>query len=284
MKSRTRWSCAADRPEPFLWGCLWKHALRRATVSPSPYNRALEFRGVTLGCEKPRAFDHSFVMEHQLRSCCFASVQIGAETITQGVPVKAEAKLAYRLHVVGIAPDSHLGGDEGDVIGSLAVQRGGAVQVCAGLATAAYLRQHNGKGVLRAGEIVPGTAWVVEMLEVTNSHVSDASKPAVRGLHAVGRTEFKCLRSFRNLHRAFSFPGFLPQRFCTMLAVSYKPSCISLLMLREIAGGRMAGKLEGKIALVTDCSSGIGLAFPASDDSSYIAGVELFVDGGTVQV
>jgi NAD(P)-dependent dehydrogenase (short-subunit alcohol dehydrogenase family) len=55
-------------------------------------------------------------------------------------------------------------------------------------------------------------------------------------------------------------------------------------MLREIAGGRMAGKLEGKIALVTGCSSGIGLVFLASHDSSYIAGVELFVDGGTVKV
>src|SRR5579862_9863582 len=201
-------------------------------------------RGVTLGSEEPRAFDHSFVMEHQLRSCCFASVQIGAETITKRIPVKAKAKLAYRLHVVGIAPDSHLGGDESDVIGPLAVQRGGAVQVCAGLATAVYLRQHDGKGVLRTGKIVPGTAWVVEMLEVTNSYVCEASKPAMSGLHAVGRTEFKCLRSFRNLHRGFSFPRISAQRFCTMLALSYKPSRISLLMLREMAGRGMAGKLE----------------------------------------
>jgi hypothetical protein len=185
-------------------------------------------------------------MEHQLRSCCFASVQIGAETITKGVPVKAKAKLAYRLHVVGIAPDSHLGGDESDVIGPLAVQRGGAVQVCSGLATAVYLRQHNGKGVLRTGKIVPGTAWVVEMLEVTNSYVREASKPAMRGLHAVGRTEFKCLRSFRNLHRGFSFPRVSAQRFCTMLNVSYKPSCVSFLMLREMARRGMAGKLEEK--------------------------------------
>ena len=50
----------------------------------------------------------------------------------------------------------------------------------------------------------------------------------------------------------------------------------------------MAGKLEEKIALVTGGSSRIGLATAAvllaSDDASYMAGAERFVDGGTVQV
>jgi len=40
-------------------------------------------------------------------------------------------------------------------------------------------------------------------------------------------------------------------------------------------------KHQGKIAVVTGGSSGIGLA---SDESSYIAGTELFVDGGLAQV
>src|ERR1700757_94266 len=82
--------------------------------------------------------------------------------------------------------------------------------VCAPLAMAVDLRQHNGKGVVRTGKIVPGTSWVVEMLEVTNSYVREASKPAIRRLHAVWRSEFKGLRSFRNLHRGSTLEGFTP--------------------------------------------------------------------------
>jgi NAD(P)-dependent dehydrogenase (short-subunit alcohol dehydrogenase family) len=73
-----------------------------------------------------------------------------------------------------------------------------------------------------------------------------------------------------------------------MLTVSYKPSCVSFLMLKEMAGRGMAGELEEKIALVTGGNSRIGLATAAvllaSDDASYMAGAERFVDGGTVQV
>jgi hypothetical protein len=73
-----------------------------------------------------------------------------------------------------------------------------------------------------------------------------------------------------------------------MLAVSYKPSCVSFLMLREMAGRGTAGSLKKRSHWGTGGSSGIGLATAAvlfaSDDASYIAGVERIVDGGTVQV
>src|SRR5580700_10068517 len=41
MKSRTRRSCETDSPEFSFWGRPWKQALRRAIVSPSPYNPIL---------------------------------------------------------------------------------------------------------------------------------------------------------------------------------------------------------------------------------------------------
>jgi hypothetical protein len=47
---------------------------------------------------------------------------------------------------------------------------------------------------------MPGAAWVVEVLKVTNGDVCKSSKPAVRRLHPVRRTKLKCVRSFRNPH------------------------------------------------------------------------------------
>jgi hypothetical protein len=47
------------------------------------------------------------------------------------------------------------------------------------------------------------------------------------------------------------------------------------------------GKLERKIALITCGNSGIGLegrGVFCIDDSSYITGTELFVDGGFAQI
>ena len=54
------------------------------------------------------------------------------------------------------------------------------MQICAGLTSAAYLREHNGESVLRTRQIVPGTAWVIEMLQVTNRYAREGSKSAVR--------------------------------------------------------------------------------------------------------
>jgi hypothetical protein len=59
------------------------------------------------------------------------------------------------------------------------------MQICAGLTSAAYLREHNCEGVLRTRQIVPGTAWMVEMLQVTNRYAREGSKSAVRRLHTV---------------------------------------------------------------------------------------------------
>src|SRR5258706_2562195 len=125
-------------------------------------------------------------------------------------PVEAQAKFAYRLHVVRIAPDPHLCRDKTDVIMPLTCQGSGTIQICAGLTSAAYLREHNCESVLRTRQIVPGTAWVVEMLQVTNRYAGEGSKSAVRRLHTVRRTKLNCVRSLRNLHLSSSFCGSRP--------------------------------------------------------------------------
>src|SRR5580704_18082649 len=97
------------------------------------------------------------------------------------------------------------------------------MQICAGLTSAAYLREHNGESVMRTRQIVPGTARVVEVLQVTNRYAGEGSKSAVRRLHTVRRTKIECVRSPRNLHLSSSFCGSRPQRLRTIVAVSYKP-------------------------------------------------------------
>jgi hypothetical protein len=67
----------------------------------------------------------------------------------------------------------------------LTIQGGGTMQICARLTSATYLREHNGESVLRTRQIVPGTAWVIEMLQVTNRYAREGSKSAVRRLHTV---------------------------------------------------------------------------------------------------
>jgi hypothetical protein len=119
-------------------------------------------------------------MKHQLRITCFARVQIGAEPISQRFAVEALAKFTYRLHVVRIAPDPHFCQDKTDVIRPLTFQSSGTIQICAGLTSATYLREHNCESVLRTRQIVPGTAWMVEVLQVTNRYVREGSKSAVQ--------------------------------------------------------------------------------------------------------
>src|SRR5580692_7566840 len=168
---------------------------------------------VTFGSKESRALDRSLVMKHQLRISCFAQVQLRAKRISQRFPVEAQANFAYRLHVVRIAPDSHLCRYKTDVIRPLTFQRSGTMQICAGLTSAAYLREHNGESVLRTRQIVPGTAWVIEMLQVTNRYAREGSKSAVRRLHTVRRTKLKGVRCPRNLHLSSSFCGSRPYVF-----------------------------------------------------------------------
>jgi hypothetical protein len=63
------------------------------------------------------------------------------------------------------------------------------MQICSGFTSAAYLREHNCESVLRTRQLVPGTAWIVEMLQVTNRYAREGSKSAVRRLHTVRRTK-----------------------------------------------------------------------------------------------
>ena len=213
MKSRTRRSCGTDSPE-FSFGVA--PGSRRSVegdresfsvrILYSRRMRHIRQQGVA------RTRPPSLVMKHQIRISCFARVQIGAEPVSQRFPVEAQAKFAYRLHVVRIAPvDPHLCWDKTDVTRPLLFQGSGAMVISGGhLTSAAYLREHNCESVLRTRQTVaPGTAWVVEMLQVTNRLCPEGSKSAVRRLHTVRRTKLKRVRSLRNLHLGFrpSFCG-----------------------------------------------------------------------------
>src|SRR3981081_812361 len=109
-------------------------------------------------------------MKHQLRISCFARAQIGAEPISQRFPVEAQAKFAYSLHVVRIAPDPHLCRDKSDVIRPLTFQGSGTMEICAGLTSAAYLREHNCESVLRTRQNVRDTAGGVERVEMRSRY------------------------------------------------------------------------------------------------------------------
>jgi len=165
---------------------------------------------VTFGSKESRALDRSLVMKHQLRISCFARVQIGAEPISQRFPVEAQAKFAYRLYVVRIAPDPQLCRDKTDVIRPPTFERSGTMQIRAGLTSAAYLREHNCESVLRTRQVVSSPARVVEMLQVTNGYAREGSKSAVRRLHTVRRTKLKRVRALRNPHPSSSFCGSRP--------------------------------------------------------------------------
>ena len=79
-----------------------------------------------------------------------------------------------------------------------------------------------------------------------------------------------------------------------MVAVSYKPFSGRFGILKGMTGERTAGKLRRympsspltyhSVALDSRKRSRKAAVFLASEDASFIAGVELFVDGGTVQV
>jgi hypothetical protein len=52
----------------------------------------------------------------------------------------------------------------------------------------------------------------------------------------------------------------------------------------EVTGGLPVGSTVCKVVRVSEKLNSTAAVFPASDDSSFIAGVEVFVDSGTAQV